>query len=501
MSYPKLVERFAEIYRLDHAITFLSWDQMVMMPEHGNDARSSSIAELAGIRHRMLTAPEVSDWFGESDVQGVNDAATQISLREMRRVWQQATCLPEALVVAKIKAGSTCEHGWRTQRANNDWSGFLKNFLPVVQLAREEATLRQQAATDEKGLNTPYEALLDLHCSGDSQSLIDSVFANLRAELPTLLQNVREHQSSRNTPVISGEFPITKQKALCEQLMKVLGFDFAGGRLDESMHPFSTGVAGDLRITTRFRTDEFLEALNATAHEVGHASYQGGLPADLEGLPVGDYRNMCIHESQSLLFEKQIFLSRHFMQYFTDVVHQHLPGATAYDASALWSAATHVEPGFIRVEADEVCYPLHVLLRYEIESALINGKIEAQAIPDLWNQKMNDYLGLSTEGNYTNGCLQDIHWTDGAFGYFPSYTVGAVNGAQIFKALCDDNPQWQAKLGSGDLGFVREWLENKIWSRGCQLTSQELMQHATGSTTNTDAYLAHLNARYLEESH
>ena len=500
MSYPKLVERFTEIHRLDHAITFLSWDQMVMMPQHGNDARSSSIAELAGIRHRLLTAPEMADWFGECDTQDSQQSETNVSVREMRRVWQQATCLPADLVMAKIKAGSTCEHGWRTQRADNDWAGFLKNFQPVVQLAREEATLRQQAAGN-KQLSTPYEALLDLHCAGDTQALIDSVFADLRAQLPSLLQQVREHQSQRKTQPITGEFPVEKQKALCQQLMQVLGFDFAGGRLDESMHPFSTGVAGDLRITTRFSSNEFLEALNATAHEVGHASYEGGLPADLEGLPVGGHRNMCIHESQSLLFEKQIFLSKYFMQYFSKVVHQHLPEANTYDATALWNAATHVEPGYIRVEADEVCYPLHVLLRYEIESALINAEIEPQAIPELWNQKMNDYLGLSTEGNYTDGCMQDIHWTDGAFGYFPSYTLGAVNGAQIFKALCDDHPDWQALLGSGDIGFIRTWLEAKIWSQGCRLTSQELMQHATGSGTTTGAYLTHLNARYLQELH
>ncbi|MEM7259591.1 MAG: carboxypeptidase M32 [Pseudomonadota bacterium] len=415
----------------------------------------------------------------------------------MKRVWQQATCLPADLVVAKIKVGSKCEHGWRTQRAENDWQGFLANFREVVAIGREEAGLRQQASVSA----TPYEALLELHCTGDSQAMIDSVFATLRAELPVLLNQVQEHQSSRQPRTLAGEYAIADQQALCEQLMQVLGFDFRAGRLDQSMHPFSTGVPGDLRITTRFRTSEFIEALNATAHEVGHASYEGGLPASLEGLPVGAHRNMCIHESQSLLFEKQVCVAKAFIGFFIDHVHHHLPQSKGLSGNTLWQLMTQVTPGYIRVEADEVCYPLHVLLRYEIESALINGDIEPDVIPDMWNEKMTEYLGLSTEGNYTDGCLQDIHWTDGAFGYFPSYTIGAVNSAQIFAALCHDHADWQARFANGDLSFIRQWLEEKIWSNGCQLSSQELMQHATGQKTNTDAYLAHLRNRYLNEMH
>lgn len=493
MSYQKLTDRFQQLHRLDHAMTFLSWDQMVMMPERGNDARSSSIAELASLKHQLLTAPEVAEWLDAA----ADDQPHAVSIREMKRVWQQATCLPSDLVVAKIKAGSKCEHGWRTQRAANDWQGFLGNFREVVALGREEAQLRQQAG----GAATPYEALLELHCAGDSQSLIDSVFATLRAELPSLLKEVQEHQASRKPLMLSGNYPIPEQQALCEQLMHVLGFDFSAGRLDQSMHPFSTGVAGDLRITTRFRTSEFIEALNATAHEVGHASYEGGLPAAYDGLPAGAHRNMCIHESQSLLFEKQVCIAKSFSSFFIDHVHQHLPQSADLSGDQLWQLMTQVEPGYIRVEADEVCYPLHVLLRYEIESALINGELEPDAIPEIWDQKMTEYLGLSTTGNYQDGCLQDIHWTDGAFGYFPSYTIGAVNSAQIFSAMCRDHSDWQDQFARGDLAFVRQWLEEKVWSQGCLLTSQELMQHATGAQTNTDAYLTHLNDRYLKELH
>ena len=318
----------------------------------------------------------------------------------------------------------------------------------------------------------------------------------MRSVLPGLLQQVMDKQS---TPPVSaaGSYPVENQIALNKEMLATLGFDFDAGRLDQSMHPFSTGSAGDSRITTRYDECHFLEALSGTAHEVGHASYESQLPEKFRGLPVGESRNMCIHESQSLLFEKQIFFSKAFMGFLTGKIHQYLPDASKLSIDDLWRTGTRVEPGKIRTEADEVTYPLHVMLRYEIESALINGEIEADAIPDIWNEKMQSYLGIDTKGDYTNGCMQDIHWTDGAFGYFPSYTIGAVNAAQIFAKIKSEHPDWQDRFGNGDVQFVRDWLHDKVWSRGCDLESQELMLSATGSGTSADALVEHLEARYL----
>ena len=496
-TYESLTEHFQKLSRLEHAMTYLSWDQMVVMPEHGVSKRADAIAELAAIHHELLTASDLEDKFSTASAEANGDVA--LSLREMKRVWSQATCLPAELVKAKIKAGSRCEHGWRTQRSANDWQGFLANFEEVLELGREEARLRQ--ASDPERLATPYDAMLDLHCTGDSKALIDSVFQRLRDELPGLLTEVVEKQKADSPLIISGEFASELQQQLNRELMLNLGFDFQAGRLDESMHPFSTGGAGDLRITTRFTNDGFLDALLATAHETGHASYEGGLPAAWQGLPVGGFRNMSIHESQSLLFEKQIFLSRAFMTFFTPRIHSVLPQTAAHGSDELWQLATRVKPGYIRVDADEVTYPLHVMLRYEIESALINGELNAADIPDCWNEKMQSYLGLSTDGNYTDGCLQDIHWTDGAFGYFPSYTLGALNGAQIFATIKGEYGDWQDRLAKGDTVFIRDWLQQKIWSQGCLLESQPLMQAATGQGTSPDAYLKHLRERYLHDAY
>lgn len=491
--YIQLETKFKQLAQLEHALTFLQWDQQVMMPPKGNDSRAASIAELVALHHKLLTTEETADLLQKAREE---ETAPEIcrSISEMDRTYRQSACLPEDLVKAQSLAGSKCEHGWRKQRMDNDWAGFCQNFTEVVNLSRQEA----QARKDDGGgrFDSPYDALLDLYCTGDSSDFINQIFTELKEQLPRLLQQVMDCQD-QNSVELQGVFPVDAQLELNKKLMASLGFDFEGGRIDVSMHPFSTGGRGDQRITTRFRENEFAEALLATAHETGHASYEGGLPERWEGLPAGQARNMCIHESQSLLFEKQIFLSRAFLGYFTEQIHAMLPAAASFTAEQIWAASSRVEPSLIRVEADEVTYPLHVIVRFEIERDLINGIVQAADIPDLWDDKMSKYLGLSTAGNYRDGCLQDIHWTDGSFGYFPSYTLGALNSAQIFGAIKKAHPEWQEYLVKGEVAFIREWLHEKIWLQGSMIDSQELMKSATGQGTNPVFFLDHLRQRYL----
>jgi len=496
-SLSHLEALFQRIAGIDHATTFLSWDQMVMMPDQGVERRSDALAELAGIRHEMLTAANVGDWIASAEASADGDEQSAM-IREMRLVQERESCLPADLVKAQIRAGAVCEHGWRTQRPNNDWSGFLVNFRPVLALAREEATIRQETGAGR--FLTPYESLLDLHCTGDSAELLVSVFATLREAIPEMIQLVMGQQPTDKN-FYSGEFPVAAQKSLNHTLMQTLGFDFSAGRLDVSAHPFSTGGPGDQRITTRFIDSGITDALLATAHETGHASYEGNLPAKWSGQPLGASRNMCIHESQSLLFEKQIFKSRSFFTHFCSVMTSAFPDNIHGSADELWTSLVQVKPGYIRVDADEVTYPMHVLLRYEIEQALINGDLEAEEIPAAWEEKMQAYLGLSVNGEHNLGCLQDIHWTDGAFGYFPSYTLGAVNAAQLFATLKSRHTDWQERFASGDTGFVRQWLQDVIWQQGCFRSSQELMQNATGEGSNASYLLEHLRARYLQRAY
>ena len=513
-SYKTLSDRFHRIAQIDHANFVMGWDQMVMMPPGGMEARGAAVAELRSMRHELLTRDDMSDLLDSAEAElpalAPDEQPIQsVSIAEMRRSWLQASAIPASLVKAKVLAGTRCEHAWRTQRTENDWNGFLGNFREVVDLAREEAHCRQAAAVNR--FDTPYDALLDLYCTGDSQALIGEVFASLKNSLPALLQRVMEHQqvkgaqrtSSLSSPpfYLAGPFAVDAQIELNRRLMSRLGFDFESGRLDVSMHPFSTGVAGDQRITTRFRETDIADALQATAHETGHASYEAGLPGQFRSLPVGGSRNMCVHESQSLLFEKHLFLSRPFLEAFISDVHDVFPHTAECSAKQLWQSQTTVQPSFIRVEADEVTYPMHVMLRYDIESALINGDIEADVIPEVWDSSMRTYLGLSTGHDHLKGCLQDIHWTDGSFGYFPSYTMGAVNAAQIAAAIKDACPDWQDRWRRGDIDFMRGWLSAKLWQKGSFKSSQELMLGMTGSGSQATSFIEHLEARYLRHEY
>jgi len=493
--YKELEQHFQKLSRIEHAITFLQWDQQVMMPPGGNEARAQSLAELVSIHHTLLSDAKLEDLLGEAEVRSVS-AEIQQSLHEMKRQWLQASCLPSRLVKQQSLAGSRCEHGWRDQRKENNWKGFLTNFEEVVALSREEAQTRQDADPDT--FTTPYDTLLDLYCTGDSSSLIENVFSELKSELPSLLSTVADNHKLRPDN-LTGEYPIEDQIKLNRTLSSLLGFDFTNGRIDISNHPFSTGDTGDQRITTRYRSDDFLEALKATAHETGHASYESGLPRKWAALPVGQARNSCIHESQSLLFEKQLFLAKPFIQFFTKEIHHCLPSTLPVDHERLWRSFTRVQPSLIRVDADEVSYPLHIILRFEIESALINGDLRAADIPEIWNDKMTHYIGLSTAGNDRDGCLQDIHWTDGSFGYFPAYTIGAVNAAQLFSAIIREHSNWQELLLQGNSSFIRVWLEKHIWSKGSTCESQQIIQEATGEKTSARYFLEYLRNRYIQE--
>jgi len=497
-AYFALEARFGRLAKLSHAETFLHWDAAVMMPAGGAEGRADALAELGAISHEILTHESLKDLIASAEARAdILSAEQVINLSEMKRHWQQATCLPVDLVKAKTIVGSKCEHAWRTQRPANDWAGFLPNFKAVLELAREEARCRQEA--EPARFPTPYDAMLDLYSNGDSSSFIAEVFSDLKTRLPDILQQVVDKQKSRQSLHLPGPFSTPAQQTLNHTLMDILGFDFNAGRLDASTHPFSTGDHGDNRITTRYNDGEFLQALMATAHETGHASYEAGLPAAWKLQPAGGSRNMSIHESQSLFFEKQIFIHRSFSNYLAPKIRAALKLPDSFDGGQLWQLSTKVKPDYIRVEADEVSYPLHVILRYEIESALINGSMEAEDVPDAWDEKMQQYLGLSTAGNFKDGCMQDMHWTDGCFGYFPSYTLGALNAAQLFASFSKQNPDFDQQLAQGDVGQMKSWLGENIWQKASFSQSQQLLEEATGEGTNARYFIEHIQARYLEE--
>jgi carboxypeptidase Taq len=279
--------------------------------------------------------------------------------------------------------------------------------------------------------------------------------------------------------------------------MGLLGFDFEAGRLDISLHPFCGGVPQDVRVTTRYNTATFAPSLMGIIHETGHARYEQCLPRDTLYLPVGRARSMGIHESQSLSFEMQLARNPAFLQLIAPLVKKQLGDQAAFDAANLARMITRVHRGFIRVDADELTYPAHVILRFEIERALISGEIEAEDIPALWAAKMQDYLGVDVAGNYENGCMQDIHWPMGMFGYFPSYTLGAMYAAQYFATIRKLRPDMDACIAGGDLSPVMNWLDANIWSQASRWFTDALVTRATGEPLNAKHFRQHLETRYL----
>lgn len=490
-NYQSLTRTFTRLSRFQHLSAIAGWDMFAMMPPGGSTARGEALAELGVLQHQILTDKKVGDWLRNALQEELNDVE-QANLREMTRQYQQAALLPESLVEAKALADSKCEHAWRTQRPANDWAGFSANLKEVVKLSREEAKIRAQA----KGCS-PYDALLDIFEPDMTSARLDVLFADLKSWLPDLLQRVVDKQSRETLIAPVGPFPVATQRELGLEAMTLLGFDFNAGRLDVSAHPFCGGVPEDVRITTRYDENELLSALFGVVHETGHARYEQNLPRQWLGQPVALARSTAIHESQSLFFEMQLGRSEAFLKRLLPAIIQHFGAQPAFEESNFIAWNQRVKPGFIRVDADEVSYPAHVILRYEIERALINGEIEVDDIPALWNEKMQAWLGLSTEGNYRNGCMQDIHWTDGGFGYFPSYTLGAMYAAQLFQAARNALPGLDEAIAQGDFSALFDWLRQNIWQHGSRFSTSQLIEQATGEALNSRYFRQHLTARYL----
>jgi carboxypeptidase Taq len=490
-AYDTLTRTYTRLHRLGHLQSLAGWDQAANMPPKGNAARAAALSEMAALMHRLRTDAGLADAIARAEQEPLSDMQ-RANLREILRDWRRANALPESLVQRRQLAGSRCEHAWRKQRPANDWKGFLANFREVLAIAREEATLLSQ----RQGVSR-YDALLDRYEPGMTSAQVDHVFGAVRQWLPGLISQVRERQAHLALIQPVGPFPIAAQRRLCERVIHLLGFDFDAGRLDVSTHPFCGGVPEDVRMTTRFHEDDFLGSLMGTVHETGHGRYEQNLPREWLGQPLAEARSMALHESQSLSFEMQLGSHPGFVAQLAPLVAESFGAQPAFEPTNLHRLITRVKPGLIRVDADEVTYPAHIILRYEIERPLIDGEVEAEDIPALWDAKMMELLGIDTRGNYKDGPLQDVHWTDGGFGYFPCYSLGAMYAAQWFAAMRRQMPDLDARITRGELAPVFDWLRENIWSQASRWTTDELAQRASGEALNPAHFKAHLEARYL----
>ena len=494
-AYDALERRFARLAAIEDALGILHWDAETMMPAAAEAGRSDQLATLEAIAHDTLTAPDTGDLLDAAAAdEALLDPWRRANLREMRRRYLHAAAVPADLVEANARAVFRSEMVWREARAASDFALLRPHLSEVLSLQRQVGEAKGAAL----GLS-PYDALLDSYDPGLRRATIDPVFARLRAGLPELIAEARAAQERLPAAVpLDGPFPVAVQKALGEALMRAVGFDFARGRLDVSLHPFCGGATEDVRITTRYDEGGFIQALMGVLHESGHALYEQGRPPEWRRQPVGAARGMSLHESQSLLLEMQAARSPEFLAYLAPLVADAFGrNGPAWTPQNLHRLMTRVEPGFIRVEADEVTYPAHILLRYELETAMIAGDLAVGDLPGAFNAGMAELLGLEVP-NDRLGCLQDIHWPGGSFGYFPTYTLGAMMAAQLFEAACRAEPKIPADLGKGDFARLVSWLRQSVHGKASLLTTEELLVAATGRPLHADTFRSHLRRRYIE---
>ncbi len=494
VAYPDLEARFHRLSALRHALGVLQWDWAAMMPTGGAAARAEQIAAIKVVCHDLISDPAVGDLLGRAEQDRASlDEWQQANLVEMRRHWIHETALDGRLVEALSRAASACEQSWRLARPAADFAMVQPLLAELLALVRE-AGAAKAARLD----CSPYDALLDEYEPGGRAADIEPVFDHLARALPLLCARVLERQSGAPAVVRPlGPFPIERQKALGVAIMRTLGFDFEHGRLDTSLHPFCGGMPDDVRITTRYDEADFVKALMGVIHETGHAQYERGLPAAWRYQPVGRARGMSVDESQSLLMEMQAGRSRAFLDYLAPLARLHLGGdGPGWDTDNLHRLYTEVKPDFIRVDADEVTYPAHVILRFRLERALIAGELALADLPAAWNAGMKQLLGIEPPSD-REGCLQDIHWFDGAWGYFPTYTLGAMTAAQLFEAAGRALPGLGEAIGAGDFAPLLGWLRTNVHQHGSRLSTRELLIRATGRPLDPTIFERHLEARYL----
>src|SRR5690606_2512914 len=417
------------------------------------------------------------------------------NLREMRRQRDRAIATPVSLIGRLARATSVAEVRWAEAREKKDFTLFAPWLEEVLVLVRDKAALLGQA------LNlSPYDALMDGYTPGLRAEMIDEVFRQFSQRLPGLIREAIERQAALPALPVSGKFTPARQRALIVEVMKAFGFPFDRGRLDESDHPFTEGVPGDIRVTTRLDPADPFKGLLAAMHETGHALYDLGVPHEWRTQPVGQHRGMALEESQSLFIEMIVCRSRPFLVWLRPLLEKHF-GASGpeWEPANLYRLLTRVQRGAIRVDADELTYPMHVLLRHGIERDLLDGKLAVRDLPEAWDRGMRDRLDVAP-ADAAQGCLQDVHWAHGAFGYFPSYAMGAVIAGQLFESLRAEVPDLQGRIERGEFSVVTGWLTEHVHQAGARLSSAELVEAITGRPLSAAPALRYLEARYLEEA-
>ena len=490
--YKKIVKRSLQARILTGISSLLEWDQETYMPVGSSQIRGEQCKALAGIVHRSMTCKRFGKDLGElidlktgAILDTTLSLVEQANLREWRREYLKQTALPATFVERFAKMTSEAQVAWRDAKKRSQFQIFLPFLEKIVSLCRKKADLLGY-------VEHPYDALLDLYEPDLTVQQTEQLFCTISETLRPLIQQASQRQMDDSC--IHGSFGEKEQIAFAEELLSAMGFDMAYGRLDFSSHPFSSAShPQDSRITTRLHPTSLMSGIFVILHEAGHGLYEMGLNQDFYGTPAGDARSLGIHESQSRFWETRIGQSRPFWHFFFPKLQTLFPkqlGRVAF--SDFYRAMHRVSPSLIRVEADELTYPMHVILRFELEKRLIDGSISPKEIPELWASGMEKHLKV-TPPNDQKGCLQDIHWSMGAFGYFPSYTLGNIYSAHLFEQFTASHPEWEEKVAQGKLLFIKDWLHERIYRHGKTLSSLQLLkiEHLSAKP-----YLSYLQSKY-----
>jgi carboxypeptidase Taq len=483
-TYDAFLSHVQQLTYVGDAAGVLDWDQQVMMPDGATPARAKQKSALSSLRHDLLTDDDLAEYLDTLEGSDLDSEQAAV-VREVRRQHERAVRVPEELVQQISEASSNALPVWEQAKAEDDFSQFEDALAELVELKREYA-----AAIDAD--RDPYEVLFEEYEPYLGIDTAERVLERLGEELPPLIDDIADSDVTVADP-FDGEYDEDSQEALVRDALDLLGYDWEHGRLDTSSHPFTSGTQFDARITTRFSPDDPMDALGSTIHEFGHAAYVLGLPRENYGTPLGEDRDLTVHESQSRLWENHVGRTEPFWELLAPAVEQRLGVDTT--PRALYEAANEVyDDNLIRVEADELTYHMHILVRFEIERDLIRGDLEVSEVPQVWNDKYEEYLGVRPNTD-AEGCLQDIHWCHGAFGYFPTYTLGSVLAAQL-DATVRDELSLDEQIRDGEFDPLREWLRENVHHHGSRYTTPDLIREATGEDFTADYFLNYVDEKY-----
>ena len=497
-----LTTRLSEIQRINSAASLLSWDQETYMPAGGGEARAEQISTLQGIAHQKLISPEteqlLATWVDQQsgeirDSPGEAwDEPARSLLREVWRDYSRAKKLPSDFVMTLSRECSLAQQVWAEAKENHAFSQFLPNLRTVLSLKREEAEYLGYR-------DSPYNALLDVYEPGFTIAALRPLFAQIKGRLVPLLKKIQQSSVQIDDTILFHTFDQARQLEFGRMVLIAMGYDFERGRLDLSAHPFTTSFhPTDVRVTTRVHEHDLQSCLFSCIHEGGHGLYDQGLDPRYFGTPLGDSVSLGIHESQSRMWENCVGRSRAFWRFFYPMLQQTFHHQLrALDGEQFYAAINRVKPSLIRVEADELTYNLHVMLRFEIEQDLIEGRTKPEDLPGIWNQKMEQYLGI-VPSNDAEGVLQDVHWSFGAFGYFPTYTLGNLYSVQFYEQAKLEIPHLEDEIAAGQLMLLQRWLGQKIHRWGRMFTPDHLAQRVTGKSLDPEPFLIYVEKKYGE---